>query len=820
MKNTATAPAAKANDGAATGNGATQTKSSTSTPSRRRTAPSMKTSSKVEQAFLDQRGRPLRFAPNEKASIVEVSDFPTLGRLTALRFLEWVLENPEGVVSLPTGKTPEYFIRWTKHYLENWTKKATQEQLASYGIPTAKRPELHGLRFVQIDEFYPIEPTQRNSFYYYVMKHYIRGFGLDPERALLIDPSTIGIPEGMTVQEVYPDGHVDLSLRSRQPKNDLETLQQQVIQEVDQFCSEFEQKIRDWGGIGFFLGGIGPDGHIGFNARGSHLHSPTRLTLTNYETEAAAAGDLGGIEVSRNKPVITIGLGTITFNPEATVIIFAAGEAKAPQVAAAVEKDKNVLYPASVLQDMKNARFYLTTGACLYLNERNLDDVLKTEKISDEKLEKHVFDRAVAVDKRLEDLTPADLGDDRILKAILEKTGKELPEAAKWTQERLMQKIARGLETPENETILHTGPHHDDIMLGYMPYIMHLVRRPTNKNFFTVLTSGFTAVTNNFLASVMQDCLSFIEEGEYEKDQREGAFFNDNQAARAEEVYRFLDGIAARDDRASRRAQARRMLYNLMNVYEEDDLERISERINENLHYLSTLYPGKKDVPIIQKLKGMQREYEEELIWGYVGTAPQHVHHLRLGFYTGDIFTEQPTMDRDVLPFVNLLKEVEPTTVTVTIDPEGAGPDTHYKVLQVINEGLVRYKKETGNSPKVWGYRNVWYRFHPSQANVFIPATLNTMAIMDNSFMNCFGSQKAASFPSFEYDGPFSEHAQNIWVAQFRKLRTCLGERFFIENDSPRLRAARGMLYLKTMTLDEFSGISRTLAKATEGFGG
>ena len=94
------------------------------------------------------------------------------------------------------------------------------------------------------------------------------------------------------------------------------------------------RKIRDKGGIGFFLGGIGPDGHIAFNTRGSDHHSTTRLTETNFETQAVAASDLGGIEISRNRLVITIGLETITHNPDAVAIIFAAGEAKAPMVKA------------------------------------------------------------------------------------------------------------------------------------------------------------------------------------------------------------------------------------------------------------------------------------------------------------------------------------------------------------------------------------------------------------------------------------------------------------------------------------------------------
>ncbi|HJM34673.1 MAG TPA: hypothetical protein QF697_08890, partial [Candidatus Marinimicrobia bacterium] len=42
-----------------------------------------------------------------------VDTYPNLGLLTALRFLEWSAENPQGLVSLPTGKTPEYFIKWT-----------------------------------------------------------------------------------------------------------------------------------------------------------------------------------------------------------------------------------------------------------------------------------------------------------------------------------------------------------------------------------------------------------------------------------------------------------------------------------------------------------------------------------------------------------------------------------------------------------------------------------------------------------------------------------------------------------------------------------
>jgi len=68
--------------------------------------------SSVEGVELAKIGRKLRYSPTEKIDVIEVDNFPLLGKLSALRFIEWVLKNPGGVISLPTGKTPEHFIKW------------------------------------------------------------------------------------------------------------------------------------------------------------------------------------------------------------------------------------------------------------------------------------------------------------------------------------------------------------------------------------------------------------------------------------------------------------------------------------------------------------------------------------------------------------------------------------------------------------------------------------------------------------------------------------------------------------------------------------
>ncbi|MGA7722551.1 MAG: glucosamine-6-phosphate deaminase, partial [Ignavibacteriaceae bacterium] len=134
--------------------------------------------SKVEEKYLQQSGKELLYAPTEKIGIIQVKNFPELGRLAALRFLEWVLENPGGVISLPTGKTPEHFIKWVGYYLQNWKNKEVREFLSASGLDPSSKPEMGNLHFVQIDEFYPIDSFQHNSFYYYIRKYYFQSFEL------------------------------------------------------------------------------------------------------------------------------------------------------------------------------------------------------------------------------------------------------------------------------------------------------------------------------------------------------------------------------------------------------------------------------------------------------------------------------------------------------------------------------------------------------------------------------------------------------------------------------------------------------------------
>ena len=773
--------------------------------------------STVEAVEMHRSGRKELYAPVEKVKVIEVSNFPLLGKLTALRFIEWVQKNPGGVVSLPTGKTPEHFIKWVTRILDRWQHKETQALLDEYGIDQTLPPDMKSLHFVQIDEFYPMDASQQNSFHWYVNEFYLKGLGLLPEKALLIDATALGVPAGKTMQEIFPQNVVDLTLRVRQTRSDLEQMQKEVINRVDLFCMEYETKIRTMGGIGFFLGGIGPDGHIAFNVRGSSVYSVTRLTGTNYETQAAAAGDLGGIEISRNRLVITIGLATITYNPTATAIIIAAGDAKAMVVADAVQQPKNPLYPASVLQDLPNSRFYLTKGAASRLAERQFEDFSSLAVVSGEAADRIVISLALDHDKPLANLTQQDFLGDRFAATLLRKTGASHTELTQAARGRIVARIEKGLMQVSNTTFLHTEPHHDDIMLAYLAHIYHLVRDPSNKHYFANLTSGFTSVSNTYCLSAVEKLESYLDVGAFTTLLEQGYFNPKASSRRMEDVYLYLDGVAGNSTEMREEAESRRLLRNLVEVYKTTDMKVLRLRAKSLREYFLTQYPGAKDPPDVQMIKGTFREWEVELLWAYFGIEASAIHALRLGFYKGDIFSEEPEVDRDVLPIFDLLKKVRPNVVSVAFDPEGSGPDTHYKVLQAIAEALKLYEKETGDSQvRVWGYRNVWYRFRPDEADLMVPVSLNSLSLLHTAFINCFGTQKDASFPSYEHDGPFSELAQKIQVRQYALIKSCLGKDFFLKSSHPRLRAARGLIFLKEMNLPYFYERVRELRKMTE----
>lgn len=764
----------------------------------------------VEKAFFENASIK---TISTKTPFLTVASFPQLGLLSALSFLEWAAENPTGVISLPTSKTAQYFIHYLHFLLDNWNNKQGKELLDKYNLAISKKPDFSELQFVQMGDFYPIASKQHNSLYNFAKVNYLEGFGFNKSKSLLIKSEDIELAEGRDFLEVFPDYKIDLTLRFREAHSALEKMQQESIFKIDNWCTRYEEQIREKGGIGFFMSGIGPDGHIAFNTKGAGHFNSTRLTKTNFETQAVLATDLGGIEVSRNRLVITIGLGTIGFNKNVKAIVYAAGEAIADTIKLAVESEPTVDAPATSLQKLPNARFYLTDGAAVKL-EDSIDTFYKTGPWTHQKTERAVIDLCKKINKFGPKLEIDDLKADKYC-SMIPNLGENTVQSV---IDSILTKLKKGMQKESNQVYYHTGPHHDDIMLGIMPSTNRQSRDASNELHFSVLTSGFTAVTNTFLYELLIDIKELISHGKIEMINFPDFFDEGFNYKWDKDIYHYLDNIAARDNDEKRRGVCHRAVRAMVSIWSVKTKDELNSVINEILSSLESSYDGGMNPPKIQKLKGMIREFEEELVWAHYGIMVKNVHHLRLSFYQGSTFGSQPNFEGDVLPILEDFRKYKPTVISLAMDPQGSGPDTHYKVLQAIARAVEAWSKEEDLSKlRIIGYRNVWFKYNPWDVEVIVPVSLNSLATLDKSFSECYITQVNASFPSYQLDGKFSDLTQKVWLEQHKQIQLLLGKDFFYLNESPLLRATHGMIYHRDLSVDEFLNEAFKLEKSVAG---
>ena len=391
-------------------------------------------------------------------------------------------------------------------------------------------------------------------------------------------------------------------------------------------------------------------------------------------------------------------------------------------------------------------------------------------------------------------------------------------------------KLWRGVKPFENEVIYHTGPHHDDIMLGLMPMISRQLRSPSNEVHFAIMTSGYHSVTDAFLQEALQDTLDYLHQGRIQMVRYPDFFDQGYRFKQEKDIHHYLDNVARKNPDEMRRGFCHRILRDAVGLWDLKSVDDIEVRFQKEIENLKK---GKVNSPEIQKLKGQVREFEEELVWAYAGTSLSHIHHLRLGLYedgakapepvegptidkpalrcpsTGSGTTQGPNYSRDVVPILNQFRELKPTTITVAIDSEGLGPDTHYKVMQSIAEAVRLWNEEADlKDLKIIGYRNVWSTFHPAEANMYVPVSLNALAVFEKAFKDSYLTQVKAEFPNPDFDGPFSELAESIWVKQYKDVQLILGKNFFYESTHPLIRATHGLLFLKQMNVGGFLGLA------------
>lgn len=113
-------------------------------------------------------------------------------------------------------------------------------------------------------------------------------------------------------------------------------------------CQQYEDAIKNAGGIDLSLGGIGPDGHLAFNEPASSLSSRTRIKTLTQDTILANSRFFNNDPSKVPTTALTVGIGTVLDAKE--ILIIVNGHNKARALQHAIEEGVNHMWTISALQ--------------------------------------------------------------------------------------------------------------------------------------------------------------------------------------------------------------------------------------------------------------------------------------------------------------------------------------------------------------------------------------------------------------------------------------------------------------------------------------
>lgn len=230
------------------------------------------------------------------------------------------------ILGLPTGSTP----------LETY----------KYLIELYKMGEVnfeHVVTF-NMDEYVGIEPTHPQSYHSFMYNNFFNHVNIQSENINLLN----GLADNLEAE-----------------------------------CQRYERKIKSYGTIHLFMGGVGNDGHIAFNEPGSSLASRTRVKTLTLETRSANSRFFDNDISQVPKLALTIGVATLL---EATeVLTLVTGRHKALALQAAVEGCVNHLWTISALQLHEKAIIVCDSQSTMELKVKTLHyfQELEAENIRD-----------------------------------------------------------------------------------------------------------------------------------------------------------------------------------------------------------------------------------------------------------------------------------------------------------------------------------------------------------------------------------------------------------------------------------------------------
>lgn len=472
--------------------------------------------------------------------------------------------------------------------------------------------------------------------------------------------------------------------------------------DVQEHCRQYEQHIKEQGGLDVILLGIGRMGNIATNEPGSSITSASRLILIDETAREEMKMSFGSQETV---PPCSITMGVSTILSARRIFLTAWGEEKADIIKKTVEGKVSDTVPASFLQTHNDAHVVIDLSAAAKLTRIQHPWLVASCKWTDKLVRSALVWLCQVTGKPILKLTNKDYNENGLSELLalygsaynanikifndLQHTITGWPGGKPDADDTYRPERAR----PFPKRVIVFSPHPDDDVISMGGTLRRLVLQGHDVH-VAYETSGNIAVGD-------------------------------------EEVVRFMHFING---------------FNQLFGNEQDEV--IKSKYKEIKEFLKHKKEGDIDTQDVRTIKGLIRRGEARTACTFNQIPLDHVHFLDLPFYESGKIEKLPMGEADVDIVRKLISTVQPHQIYVAgdlADPHG----THRKCTDAVLAAIDLEKEAKAawlKDCRVWMYRGAWAEWEIENIEMCVPISPEELRAKRNSILKHQSQMESAPF--------------------------------------------------------------------------
>ena len=472
--------------------------------------------------------------------------------------------------------------------------------------------------------------------------------------------------------------------------------------DVQEHCRQYEQHIKEQGGLDVILLGIGRMGNIATNEPGSSITSASRLILIDETAREEMKMSFGSQETV---PPCSITMGVSTILSARRIFLTAWGEEKADIIKKTVEGKVSDTVPASFLQTHNDAHVVIDLSAAAKLTRIQHPWLVASCKWTDKLVRSALVWLCQVTGKPILKLTNKDYNENGLSELLalygsaynanikifndLQHTITGWPGGKPDADDTYRPERAK----PFPKRVIVFSPHPDDDVISMGGTLRRLVQQSHDVH-VAYETSGNIAVGD-------------------------------------EEVVRFMHFING---------------FNQLFGNEQDEV--IKSKYKEIKEFLKHKKEGDIDTQDVRTIKGLIRRGEARTACTFNQIPLDHVHFLDLPFYESGKIEKLPMGEADVDIVRKLISTVQPHQIYVAgdlADPHG----THRKCTDAVLAAIDLEKEAKAawlKDCRVWMYRGAWAEWEIENIEMCVPISPEELRAKRNSILKHQSQMESAPF--------------------------------------------------------------------------